>query len=103
MIPTLKNKMQTLKSDLPVLQTKAGTTKRLHGRVWQTITKRIKLRDQYRCQKCGYISPKNEVDHIRPLEQGGSNGDWNLQTLCHECHAAKTAKEQRQRIRGEKR
>lgn len=36
-----------------------------------------------------------EVDHIIPLHQGGLDEWENLQGLCHEHHAAKTAKEMR--------
>lgn len=38
------------------------------------------------------IAPAVLVDHIRPLSMGGTH-DWsNLQSLCHSCHAKKTAK-----------
>lgn len=44
------------------------------------------------CASCGRIGPV-ETDHIVPLHRGGSN-DWsNLQSLCKECHKAKTAAE----------
>ena len=32
-----------------------------------------------------------QIDHIKPLSQGGSNDPSNLQALCACCHAAKTA------------
>lgn len=32
-----------------------------------------------------------EVDHIRPLVEGGSNHPDNLRTLCVPCHRAETA------------
>lgn len=31
-----------------------------------------------------------EIDHIIPLEQGGTNNFYNLQALCHICHKIKT-------------
>jgi 5-methylcytosine-specific restriction endonuclease McrA len=34
-----------------------------------------------------------ECDHIVPLHRGGSNDPGNLQSLCKECHAIKTATE----------
>jgi len=39
-----------------------------------------------------------EVDHIVPLSQGGPDEWDNLQGLCHDCHAAKTAREMRERM-----
>jgi len=34
--------------------------------------------------------PGEVVDHIRPLSQGGTNDEANLQTLCWSCHSRKT-------------
>jgi 5-methylcytosine-specific restriction endonuclease McrA len=31
------------------------------------------------------------VDHIRPRADGGTDEEWNLQTLCFRCHSRKTA------------
>jgi len=39
------------------------------------------------------------VDHVQPLEDGGTDDDENLQTLCHSCHGTKTREEQRRRGR----
>ncbi len=48
-----------------------------------------------RCAMCGK-TPREEqvklvVDHIVPLEWGGSNGSENLQPLCIECNSGKKA------------
>lgn len=60
---------------------------------------RIFKRDNYTCQKCGYVySPKDgyigkflECDHIIPIALGGAELDQiNLQTLCVKCHKEKT-------------
>lgn len=64
------------------------------------IRRRILLRDGFACQCCGIVRRDNEVDHIVPLEQGGSNDDSNLQTLCggpDGCHTRKTASEAKAR------
>lgn len=84
----------------PILDTKAGTTPRLRGDTWMTIRRRILLRDKFACQSCGTVRMDNEVDHRIPLEQGGTNQDDNLQTLCSGpdgCHARKTKQEAQSR------
>jgi 5-methylcytosine-specific restriction protein A len=58
------------------------------------------LRREPRCRICldaGRLSVATEVDHVVPLEEEGSDEDQNLQGLCHDCHAEKTAAEQRAR------
>jgi hypothetical protein len=54
---------------------------------WRKIRKRILERDSYCCQRCG--DEGNSVDHIIPRNHGGSDEDWNLQTLCVSCNSAK--------------
>ena len=48
-------------------------------------------RDGYRCLECG-ASNKDiqlEIDHIKPVAQGGTDELNNLQTLCMTCNRAK--------------
>lgn len=55
---------------------------------------KFKLREMYGsfCAKCG--SPKKlTLDHIIPLNAGGSNKLENLQLLCLPCHDQKTREE----------
>jgi 5-methylcytosine-specific restriction endonuclease McrA len=52
---------------------------------------RIRERDGYRCRMCKRVVTVGEVDHIIPVENGGSNDDSNLQLLCSDCHRDKTA------------
>ena len=73
---------------------KLGLTARLSdssGHAWDVIRKRIRERDNYHCRMCRRPIDDGEVDHIKPLEQGGSNADDNLQLLCRPCHKRKTA------------
>jgi len=62
---------------------------------WPLARKLALKRDKYKCVRCG--SGENlTVDHIIPLMgRGYSSGCYhhlaNLQTLCHDCHVAKTA------------
>ena len=58
------------------------------------------LRREPRCAIClqaGRLTAATEVDHVVPLELNGTDDDDNLQGLCHDCHAEKTAAEQRAR------
>ena len=61
------------------------------------LRKRIKKRDNYKCQCCG-LSVKEEpnllleIDHIIPLAKGGLTMEDNLQTLCWRCNRSKGAK-----------
>lgn len=60
---------------------------------WKAIRARILVRDRYTCQAAGCYQAGNQVDH----KDGDSsnNADDNLQCLCHSCHSAKTARENR--------
>ena len=56
------------------------------------------------CSKCSErnrITAATEVDHIVPLHKGGTDDLDNLQSLCHDCHAEKTAAEQGKRRKPE--
>jgi 5-methylcytosine-specific restriction protein A len=50
---------------------------------------------------CGGNRLSTEVDHVIPLEQGGAPYAMdNLRGTCSDCHQAKTADENRERLRG---
>jgi len=66
---------------------------------YRRLTRAIRQRDRYICQKCGEFG--REVDHIVPLHQGGALTDPdNLQVLCRDCHIRKTERERPGRIPG---
>lgn len=46
------------------------------------------------CESLGLVTAGTEVHHIKALNDGGTNDDDNLMSLCHECHSRRTAKEQ---------
>lgn len=74
-----------------------------YGNVWIKLRARILLRDRGLCQVCesaGRITPATEVDHRIAKSQGGTDDDTNLQSICRECHATKTARERRRREGG---
>jgi 5-methylcytosine-specific restriction endonuclease McrA len=66
---------------------------------WRAIRQQILIRDAYTCAACGHVifGPKAHVDHIKPLEEGGTDAAENLQTLCESCHGRKTRAEQSRR------
>lgn len=100
-LQTLKPRVQTLKaSRVQTLDVKAGATKRIAGYTWMKIRQAVMARDRWRCQSCGRVGTDHEVDHVVPLEQGGSNDMSNLSLLCVECHKAKTASEATRRAGG---
>lgn len=75
-----------------------AATERIRGNSWQAIRERILARDRgvCQCEDCktsGNVRIAHEVDHITPLDQGGSNADANLQAINHACHVAKTQRE----------
>lgn len=45
-----------------------------------------------KCAQCGEdFVPRLQVDHIKPVAEGGTDSLDNLQVLCHNCHKKKTA------------
>lgn len=70
-----------------------STTSRGYGWQWQKLRKLILKRDDYVCVSCrgtGRFVTATEVDHILSKAQGGTDEHENLQSLCSDCHKAKT-------------
>lgn len=59
-------------------------------RRWHVYCRRHEVfaRDGGACVRCG-DTERLEVDHIIPMVRGGTDDDWNLQTLCKSCNSAK--------------
>lgn len=83
--------------DLDVEENKMAEAKRrkkLRNEVTHKLRFDVLERDSYRCKYCGR-SPKTTegleivVDHIIPLELGGTNDMTNLLTACFECNEGK--------------
>ncbi|WP_219930824.1 HNH endonuclease [Alcaligenes faecalis] len=61
-------------------------------------------RDSHQCRLCaakGLVTYGNEVDHMTPKSEGGTDDFENLQTICEDCHKEKTRRESsRRRVGG---
>lgn len=67
-----------------------------YGNAWDKLRLRILDRDKYLCQPClrsGRPETAQQVDHIVPKAQGGTDDPANCQAICKTCHKAKTARE----------
>lgn len=58
---------------------------------WASRKKRILLRDRRTCYRCGGYG--DQVDHVTPEFEGGSQEDHNLACICDPCHRHKSAQE----------
>lgn len=69
-----------------------------HTTAWRKARK-LQLQREPTCRHCrqvGRITPATDVDHIQRIKDGGSALDpLNFQSLCHDCHARKSAHEGR--------
>ena len=81
------------------LRASTGTTINHYTSDWSAIRERILQRDNHTCCRCGASRKPGEyndvvlhVDHKIPVAQGGRTVDYNLQTLCSDCHANKPGK-----------
>lgn len=98
-LATLKPRLTTMTSTRIALAPKAGTTEMERGRAWMDKRRRVAAAHQYQCTTChrAWESHRDQIDHVIPREQGGSNDESNLQPLCNECHKAKTDQETKAR------
>ena len=59
-----------------------------YGRAWKRVRDRYMNAHPY-CEKCfeeGRMVRADEVHHILPVAQGGTNETSNLMSLCRGCH-----------------
>jgi len=68
------------------------------GRPWRRLREQVLARDGYLCQ-CEDCQKRplpriaHEVDHIKPLAEGGTDDLDNLRAINRDCHRAKTMRE----------
>ncbi len=72
---------------------------RMQTKAWQITRALVFKRDGYRCRRCSRPD-RRECDHIVPLWQDPGQDPFDIdgcQTLCVDCHHAKTRNEARKR------
>ena len=70
---------------------RSETTKVRSLAKWKRVRRAAIERDGYRCRACGKAAGRFEVDHIKPLSEGGAPYELDgLQTLCKPCHLLKS-------------
>lgn len=74
---------------------------RIRGRKLQRIRKRHLMQFPLcvMCEAAGRLSIATQVDHIVALVNGGEDTAENRQSLCDDCHKAKTREDLGQRAR----
>lgn len=93
-MPRLKS-IESKVAKLSVTSVARTATHSIGGRPWRRIRERVLKRDSYLCQLClpDRVTPARDVDHIVPRHLGGGDNEENLQSLCRECHEAKSRAE----------
>ena len=69
-------------------------TNKRYGRAWKKLRARFLLLHPL-CEQCkgkGRLTAAEEVHHILPLANGGTNDERNLMALCKSCHSRITVK-----------
>ena len=65
-------------------------TRKRYGKNWRRIRRMYINSGHALCVECyrrGIITPVEEVHHIKPLSEGGTNDFSNLMSLCKSCHS----------------
>lgn len=79
----------------------ASTKERAHYLTaeWKEIRRQILIRDAFTCADCRRVVSGSaaHVDHIVPLQDGGTDAADNLAVRCERCHGRKTRAEQGRR------
>lgn len=66
---------------------------------WRALRERILIRDAFTCRDCRRVvaGAAAHVDHVVPLQDGGTDDPSNLVCRCERCHGRKTRAEQGRR------
>ena len=79
---------------------RAPDTNSRYGAAWRKIRARY-VEQHPLCELClknGRVVPVEEVHHIVPLADGGTNDFANLMSLCKSCHSAITLGETNKKV-----
>jgi 5-methylcytosine-specific restriction endonuclease McrA len=63
------------------------------GWEWAALKLRVQRRDGHTCALCG--GSGDEVDHVVPRSEGGTDDPDNLRVLCAPCHKVKSDRERK--------
>ncbi|WP_420437032.1 HNH endonuclease [Candidatus Poriferisodalis sp.] len=83
-----------------------ATRRTLSGPSKQRLREDVHYIQNGKCNNRHCLKPKKkwrledlELDHIKPLGDGGTDADDNLQLLCRDCHTRKTRRENQARAK----
>jgi hypothetical protein len=65
-----------------------GKGPRTRQAIVQATQTEVLTRSGGRCSVCGRITSELQIDHIRPLSEGGDNSPENLRAVCASCNVA---------------
>ncbi len=87
------------KHSKPAWSKPVTATKRVTGRRLQAMRAELFTRCPLcvECERKGRVTLATQRDHIKPLAEGGTDTEDNVQALCAECHESKSLQE---RVRG---
>ena len=70
---------------------KPEAAKRITGRKLQSMRDRLFKSNPLcvECERLGRVTLATQRDHIKPLAEGGTDDDDNVQGLCRACHDGK--------------
>lgn len=80
---------------------KGAEYRRLVGSTrWARLALEVKTSAMWQCEKCGIVTNRLAVHHIRPVEMGRTIEDMearcfdrnNLMVLCYDCHSKEHAR-----------
>lgn len=95
-LPSLKsNSLPSLSSKVNQVEHKKNYGQGRGGRPWRRLKQQIHQRDNWTCCSCGRVTMELECDHIINQASGGTDDEFNLQSLCKTCHAKKSKLEAR--------